>query len=81
MSRLAESAKEKGREQKLGSDYDFLSDAGFVLPNLIPDENGVVFVPQELLQDFPMLQVVACTPAVIIQRTFTQKAKPAKLLD
>jgi len=81
MSRLAESAKEKGREQKLGSDYDFLSDAGFVLPNLKPDENGVVFVPQELLQDFPVLQVVACTPAVIIQRTFTQKAKPAKLLD
>ncbi len=81
MSRLADKAKQVDRGQSLGSDYDFLVDAGFVLSNLIPDDDGVIFVANELLQDFPILQVIACNPAVIVQRTIPRKSKPAELLD
>jgi hypothetical protein len=79
--RDAAADKRKGRTQSLGSDYDFLADAGIVLPNLIPDDDGVVFVANELVQGFPVLQVVASTPAVIVQRTVPREAKQIELLD
>ena len=69
------------RSQSVASDYDFLADAGIILPNLIPDESGVVFVANELIKDLPILQIVACDPAVILQRTVTGEAKPIELSD
>lgn len=74
-------AKLQGQTAAAGSDYDFLADYGIVLPNLIPDANGVVLVESDLIKDLPILQIVACDPAVIVQRMITVKAKPAETVD
>ena len=79
--RAAMQAKQADRSQAVASDYDFLADAGVILPNLIPDEDGVVFVANDLIKGMPILQIVACDPAVIVQRTITGEAKPVELLD
>ena len=79
MSRMQ--AEQAARSQSVASDYDFLADAGVILPNLVPDESGVVFVANELIKNLPILQIVACDPAVIVQRTVTGESKPVELFD
>ena len=74
-------ARQSGQAEVVGSDFDFLADAGIVLANLIPDADGVVLVENDLVKDLPILQVVACDPAIIVQRTVTADAKPAETVD
>ena len=74
-------AEQADQSQSVASDYDFLADAGVILPNLVPDESGVVFVANELIKNLPILQIVACDPAVILQRTVTGESKPVELFD
>ena len=80
-SAVGSSANGQGKVEVVGSDFDFLSDSGIVFPNLIPDADGVVFIKNDLVKDLPILQVVACDPAVIVQRTVTAEAKPAETVD
>lgn len=63
------------------SDYDFLADAGIVLANLRPDEDGVVTVPAEAIKDLPILQIVACDPITILQRAVTGSLRKMETVD
>ena len=49
------------------SDFDFLADPGVVLANLRPDKDGVVTVAADAIAGLPILQIVACDPATMIQ--------------
>ncbi len=61
--------KAEGQAQIVSSDYDFLADPGATLLNLRPDQDGVVTVPADVIDGLPLLQIVACDAASLVQRT------------
>ncbi len=63
------------------SDYDFLADPGVVVANLRPDDDGVVTLAADVVQGLPILQIVACDPATIVQRTITSSLEDAETVD
>ncbi|MGI9469920.1 MAG: hypothetical protein ACR2NZ_00210 [Rubripirellula sp.] len=74
-------AKLQAEAEAVNSDYDFLADPGLLLSNLQPDAQGVVTVADELVQGLPILQVVACDPGTIVQRTVTAPLDAAETVD
>jgi hypothetical protein len=63
------------------SDFDFLADPGVVLTNLRPDQDGVVTVPGNLVEGLPILQIVACDAATVLQRTVTNASTDVETTD
>jgi hypothetical protein len=63
------------------SDFDFLADPGVILANLRPDENGIVKVPADAITGWPILQIVACDPATMLQRVVTDSLQAAETVD
>lgn len=51
------------------SDYDFLADSGVIIANLRPNAEGIISVPATLIEGLPLIQVVACDAATMLQRT------------
>ena len=60
------------------SDFDFLEDSGALITNLIPDKQGVVTIPLDVVQGLPILQLVVCDHANVLQRVL--KSPAAKIL-
>lgn len=77
----ASTARDFMEHQAIASDFDFLADPGIVLTNLAPDENGIVTIPKDIIEGMPILQVVACDPATMVQRTITSKLTDAETVD
>ena len=73
--------QKQGQPKVVSSAYDFLANPGFLLPNLEPDADGVVTVPNDLLKGLPVLQIVACDPGTMLQRTVTSPLAAAEILD
>lgn len=74
-------AKLKEEAAAVSSDYDFLADPGVLIANLRPDENGVVIVPEKLVKGLPILQVVACDPGTMVQRSVSTKLDQLETID
>ncbi len=53
----------------LSPDFDFLQDSGAVVTNLIPDKDGLVTVPQDVIAGMPIIQVVVADPIAVVRRT------------
>lgn len=66
-------SEKRGGFETGSSDFDFVADPGVILANLVPDQNGVVIVPLEIIQGLPILQVVACDAMTVLQRTLTNE--------
>ena len=77
----ASMAAKDSQAQAASSDYDFLADSGVVIGNLRPDDNGVVTIAADLIDGLPILQIVACDPVTILQRTVTAELKNAETVD
>ena len=63
------------------SDFDFLADAGVLLPNLRPDKNGLVSVPKDLVAGMPLIHVVVSDPVNLLQRVVSAPLPEPKLVD
>ena len=82
MDSAARKLTEESRAVPTGaSDFDFLADPGVVLANLRPDQDGVVTVPRDLVEGLPILQIVACDAATVMQRTFTDSSAEVETTD
>lgn len=66
---MAEGEADRGAEQQLSSDHDFLADAGVLLANLRPDADGVVTIAAEKIGGMPLVQIVVSDPVTLVQRT------------
>ena len=73
--------KASKRAGAMASDYDFLKDAGGVVANLRPDADGLVTIPRKVIEGMPILQVVVCDPATLIQRTITAPLEEIETVD
>ena len=67
--------------ESIGSDYDFLADPGLVVANLVPDADGIVTVPADVIGGMPIVRVVVCDPATVIQTTLAGPLTDAKTRD
>ncbi len=82
MDSAARKLSEKSAPVPTGaSDFDFLADPGVVLANLRPDPNGVITVPADLVEGLPILQIVACDAATVLQRTVTDASTDVETTD
>lgn len=84
-SESPEGARRRSRSRRGGQsllpDYDFLSDSGVLIANLKVDEDGRVTIPAELLDGLQIIQVVACDPLHVTQRTVFAPLDEAPLRD
>ncbi|QEF96173.1 hypothetical protein Mal15_02000 [Stieleria maiorica] len=81
MMRAAESEMSRQTGADAAPDYDFLSDSGVVAANLIPDADGRVTVPAELIDGMPIVQVIVADPATVLRRTLTAPLPDAETED
>ncbi len=65
----------------IASDFDFLADPGLVLTNLRPDQDGIVLIPSDAIDGLPIVQIVVCDPATIVQKTITSPLAVGELRD
>ncbi len=63
------------------SDYAFLADSGVVIANLRPDQDGVITIENKLIEGLPILLIVACDPATMVQRTVTAPLNDVETVD
>lgn len=63
------------------SDFDFLADAGVILTNLRPDKDGVITLPPDAVEGLPLLQIVACDTATVVQRTIASALGDVQVSD
>ncbi|OYP37290.1 hypothetical protein [Rhodopirellula sp. MGV] len=68
-------------QSETGSDFDFLRDAGVLAANLIPDENGSLVVPADVVAGMPIVQVIVSDPLTVMQQTVTGPLKEAEIDD
>ena len=88
-SASAVEAEGQSRSEKLGmqesstadSDYDFLADPGVLLANLEPNADGVVVIPDDLIDGLPIVHLVVCDPVSVVQRTLTRPLAEAETQD
>lgn len=69
------------RAAAIGSDYDFLADPGVVVANLRPDADGIVAIPDDVIDGLPLLQIIACDPVTMVQRTVTSPLPEIETVD
>ncbi|HVO31522.1 MAG TPA: hypothetical protein VMV18_12335, partial [bacterium] len=67
---MAERARREAAAQEAGvfANLDFLTNASAVLPNLKPDEKGVVRIPRDAVAHANLVRVVAVDPANTVSR-------------
>ena len=70
-----------GESGSVESDYDFLADPGVLLANLVPDEDGVVTIPVDAVEGMPIVQVIACDQATVIQKTLAGSLEDPETVD
>lgn len=81
MSRAAGGGR-RGEPGAISSpDYDFLSDSGVIAANLVPDENGRLTIPADLIHGMPIVQVIVADPATVLRRTVTAPLPDAETED
>jgi hypothetical protein len=67
-----------------GNDFanlDFLSDPSAVIPNLIPDKDGVVRIERQHLGPHALITVVAVDPLGTTSRSFALPEMPSRFVD
>ncbi|QDT01679.1 hypothetical protein K227x_00460 [Rubripirellula lacrimiformis] len=64
-----------------GSDFDFLADAGMMVANLQADQDGKLIIPDEVIAGMPIVQIVVCDPATVVQKTITSPLQDAETRD
>lgn len=74
-------AGKDSQAQAISSDYDFLADPGLVIANLRPDDHGIVTVAADQIDGLPILQIVACDPITMLQRTVAAELIEAETND
>ena len=79
MQRMKEQANLQAQAES--SDFDFLADSGAIVTNLVADENGGVAIPADLIKGLPLLQIVVCDPATVLQRTVAAPLTDAESVD
>ncbi len=81
-SRMAQAARQsKVQAMAESSDFDFLADAGILVSNLVVDDNDVITIPNDVVKGLPLLQIVVCDPATILQRTISAPLTDAETRD
>ncbi len=71
----------EGETGSVESDYDFLADPGVLLANLVPDKDGVVTIPADAVEGMPIVQVIACDQATVVQRTLAGSLEDPETVD
>lgn len=69
--RMRAGGQRGGAVAAVGSDYDFLSDAGVLVANLIPGEDGSLTIPADVVQGMPIVQLIVSDPMTLVGRTLT----------
>lgn len=73
--------RRQGENIAAAPDYDFLSDAGVIAANLIPDAQGKLTVPADLIQGMPLLQIIVTDPATVLRKTLASTLPVAETED
>jgi hypothetical protein len=65
----------------LGSEFDFLSDSGVLAANLVPDANGRITIPAEMVDGLPIVQLVVASPITLLKKTVTAPLQTVETED
>ena len=81
MDEMARPKELADAHESLWPDYDFLLDSGAVLTNLIPDKNGEITIPADVVAGMPHLQVIAADALTVVRRSLSAPLVDAELKD
>ncbi|MCC9603935.1 hypothetical protein LOC67_25565 [Stieleria sp. JC731] len=63
------------------SDFDFLSDAGVVVANLKPNDDGTLVIPADVIDGMPIIQLLVTDPLTVMQQTIASPLSEIKTED
>lgn len=81
MSRSADEQRKQEGVFDASPDFDFLSDSGVLAANLVPDAEGRITIPADLIRGMPIVQVIVADPASVLRRTITASLPEPELED
>ncbi|WP_161604221.1 hypothetical protein [Roseiconus nitratireducens] len=71
----------KSEAAVVAPDFDFLSDAGVVVSNLIPDAQAKVTIPADVIAGMPIVRLVVADPATVLCKTVSGELNRPEVED
>ncbi|HBJ38947.1 MAG TPA: hypothetical protein DDZ51_30205 [Planctomycetaceae bacterium] len=81
MDEMRRKQQEAIARESLWPDYDFLLDSGAVVTNLVPDKNGEITIPADVVAGMPHLQIIAADALTTMRRSLSAPLVDAELRD
>lgn len=81
MDELRRKLQEAAASESLWADYDFLLDSGAVVTNLVPDKDGEITIPADVVAGMPHVQIIAADALTTVRRSLSAPLVDAELRD